>query len=132
MITDPYTALTALLFSNTTLTAMLGTTKTGGIPLIVGGELAEIETSLPAIVFLVEPSSKQKQTLGSYTYLINVYGKNARESFLVANTLIEEFNGCQTPIDGYFTQTTCSILTQVVDPSSKEVNTPVEFRLVNI
>jgi hypothetical protein len=121
-----------LLLGNSTLTALLGKFTNGTTPLIEGGELAEVETDLPAIVFLVEPSNKQKQTLGDYNFLLNVYGATARESFIVANTIIEEFNGCQNPINGYFTQTTCSILTQVVDPSSKEVNTPVTFRIINI
>lgn len=132
MISDPYTALTALLMSNSTLTALLSTFKGTAIPLIQGGELEEQETGLPAITFTVEPSSIQNYTVGDYNFLINVYAEDARESFIVANTLIDEFNGCQGPVDGYFTQTTCNILTQVVDPTSKEVNTPIAFRLVNI
>jgi len=132
LINDPYTALTALLHGNSTLTALLGTYQGGSIPLIKGGILAESETDLPAIAFDLEPSVIQNYTLGDYHFLINVYAATGRDSFLVANTLMEEFNGCQTPINGYFTQTTCSILTQVTDPTSKEVNTPVEFRLINI
>lgn len=137
MISDPYTALNALLQNNSNLTSLLGryllpNGNPGTIPLIKGGELAEKETDLPAITFSIEPSFVQKKALGDYNFLINVYAEDARESFLVASTIIEEFNECQTPIDGYFTQTTCNILTQVIDPTSKEVNTPVEFRLVNI
>ena len=131
MIGDAWTALNGLLLGNTTLTALLGTYNGTSIPLIIGGVLPETEAGLPALVFEGEPSSKEF-FLGNYTFLINVYAATARESWLVANTIIEEFNQCQNPINGYFTQTTCSILTQVVDPTNKEANTPVSFRLVNM
>ena len=131
MISDPYTAMTALLFGNTTLTALLGTFQGTPIPLIVGGILAETETDLPAIAFEIDPSVKVN-FLGDYNFLLNVYGATLRDAFLVSQTIIDEFNQCQTAISGYFTQTTCSILTSVTDPASKEVNVPVVFRLINM
>lgn len=131
MISDAWTALNAILQGNSTLTALLGTYQGGSNPLIKGGVLAETETDLPALVFEGEPSAKLN-FLGDFNFLINVYSETAREGWIVANTIMEEFNQCQTPIDGYFAQTTCSVLTQVVDPTSKEVNTPVSFRLINM
>ena len=130
-ISDPYTALKYMLQNNSTLTALLGKFEGTSIPLIEGGVLPEQETDLPAIVFEGEPSSKLN-FLGNFNFLLNVYTSTAREGWLIANTIIDEFNQCQTPIDGYFTQTTCNILTSVIDPTSKEVNTPVEFRLINM
>jgi hypothetical protein len=121
----------ALLFGNSTLTALLGKFTNGVTPLIEGGVLPEVETDLPAVVFEIEPSPKTN-FLGDYNFLLNVYGANLREAFLVAQTIIDEFNQCQTVVNGYFTQTTCSILTSVVDPTSKEVNVPVSFRLINM
>jgi len=109
----------------------LGTYAGTSIPLIKGGILAESETDLPAVTFDVEPSTK-KNFLGNDFFLINVYAATARDSYLVAKTIIDEFNQCQNVISGYNAYTTCSILTQVTDPTSKEVNTPVEFRLVNM
>jgi hypothetical protein len=130
-ITEPYTALKALLFGNSTLTALLGKFTNGTTPLIEGGILPEVEDDLPAIVFEIDPSVKTN-FLGDYNFLLNVYGATLRDATLVALTLIDEFNGCQTVVNGYFTQTTCSILTSVVDPSGKEVNVPVVFRLINM
>jgi len=130
-ISDSYTALNALLQGNSTLTALLGTYTGTSIPLIKGGILAESEGNLPAIAFDVEPSLKT-HFMNDDNFLINVYAATARESYLVAKTIIDQFNEAQTPVDGYFTNTTCNILTQVTDPTSKEVNTPVSFRLVNM
>jgi hypothetical protein len=130
-ISDPYTALKALLFGNSTLTALLGTFQSTSIPLIEGGILPEVEDDLPAIVFEIDPT-KKVNFLGDYNFLLNVYGATLRDATLVALTLIDEFNGCQTVVNGYFTQTTCSILTSVADPSGKEVNVPVVFRLINM
>ena len=121
----------ALLSGNSTLTALLGTFQGGVIPLIEGGVLAEQEIDLPAIVFVPEPATKEA-FLGDYRFLVNIYAETSRESYLVANTLVDQFNEKQNPINGYFTQTTCNILTQVANPTAKEVNTPVEFRLINM
>ena len=131
MISDSYTALNALLASNSTLTALLGVYGGTSIPLIKGGILAEVETDLPAIVFEVEPSTKTNFLANDF-FLINVYAQTSRESYLVAKTIIDEFNQCQNVTNGYNAYTTCSVLTQVTDPTSKQVNTPVEFRLVNM
>jgi len=136
LISDAWTALNALLQGNSNITSLLGkyllpNGTPGTIPLIKGGILAEKETDLPAIVFEGEPSSKLN-FLGNFSFLINVYTATAREGFILSSTIMDEFNQCQTPIDGYFTQTTCNILTQVTDPTSKEVNTPVEIRLINM
>jgi len=113
------------------LTALLGVYQGTVIPLIKGGILPETETGLPALTFDVEPSTKTN-FLSDNNFLINVYAETARESYLVAKTIIDQFNQCQNVVSGYNAYTTCSILTQVTDPTSKEVNTPVEFRLVNM
>ncbi len=131
MINNAYVALNALLAGNTTLTALLGTYKGTSTPLIKGGAIAESETDLPAIEFEVEPSTKQ-HFLGDYNFLLNIYTKTAVEGFIIGQTILDQFNESQTPIDGYFTNTTCNILTQVVDPTSKQVNTPMSFRIVNM
>jgi len=131
LISDSYTALNALLQGNSTLTALLGKYTGTSIPLIKGGILAEQEGNLPGIAFEVEPSTKE-HFLGNDFFLINVYAATSRESYLVAKTLIDQFNECQNVIVGYNAYTTCNILTQVTDPTSKEVNTPISFRLVNM
>ena len=130
-ITDSYTAVTALLQSNATLTALLGTYTGTAIPLIVGGVLAEQETGLPKIVF-TNSGSEKTNFLSDDTFTLNCVAATQRESYLVAKTVRDEFHQKQNPINGYFTQTLCRIIGSIPDPTESEVNTPVEFGLINM
>ena len=136
-ITDSYTAVTALLNSNATLTALLGKymlidgVTPGTIPLIKGGVLAEQETDLPKIIF-TSSGSEKTNFLSDDTFTLNCVAATQRESYLIAKTVRDEFHQKQTPIHGYFTQTLCRIIGSIPDPTESEVNTPVEFGLINM
>ena len=136
-ITDSYTAVTALLQSNATLTALLGKyidPINGGfttVPLIAGGVLAEQEIGLPKIIF-TNSGSEKTNFLSDDTFTLNCVAATQRESYLIAKTVRDEFHQKQTPIHGYFTQTLCRIIGSIPDPTESEVNTPVEFGLINM
>jgi hypothetical protein len=130
-ITDSYTAVTALLNSNATLTALLGTYSGTAIPLIIGGVLAEQETGLPKIIF-TNSGSEKTNFLSDDTFTLNCVAATQRESYLIAKTVRDEFHQKQNPIHGYFTQTLCRIIGSIPDPTESEVNTPVEFGLINM
>lgn len=131
LISDSYTALTAILQSNTTLTALLGTYQGTSIPLIKGGVLAEQETDHPKLIFRSSGSDKEN-FLKDDKFIINCVALTEREAFLVATTLIDEFNQCQNPINGYFVQSTCRIIGGIPNPTDKGINVPVDFRIVNM
>ena len=120
-----------MLQSNTALTSMLGHYIGTSIPLIKGGILAETETDLPAITFYGTPGDTD-QSVSNYFFTINCYASTERDSYLLALKVIEEFNECDSGLNGYFARTTCNIITSIPDPSGKEVNTPINFRIVNI
>lgn len=135
-IDNPYVAITALLMGNSNITDIVGkflleNGEKGTIPLIKGGELAEKETDLPAIVFKAEIVIEQEYMTDN-NFLLNCYGATELEAYVLAYEVIKQFNEVQTVINGYNCYTTCNIITSVVDPSSKQANVPIEFRLVNM
>lgn len=136
MINDPFTALNAILQSNTNITSLLGkyllTDGTPGtVPLIKGGVLAEKETDLPALTFYSNGQEKNfNQRLTTFT--INCYAETTRESFLIAQTLVNEYQSWFGVIDGYNMQTRAFILASIPDPQANEINTAVEIQLTNI
>jgi len=130
-ISDPYTALNAILQGNTAITDLLGHYQGTSIPLIKGGVLPETETALPCITFY-NNSMDTNRSIEDATFTINHYASTERESFLLARTTVSEFNGGQSHANGYPITTTCRIIAQIPDPTAKEVNTAVEIRLYNI
>lgn len=131
MITDPYTFLSAILPTKTNITSLLSTFKDTSIPLIQGGVLAETETGLPAITFRVDTATRIQSTDTQF-FIVNCYGATERDSYIVARAVVDEFNEQQEGIDGFVALTTCSMLSSVGDPTTKEINTPVEFRVLSI
>ena len=131
MINDPFTVLNAILQSNTTITAMLGVYQNTSIPLIMGGVLAETETDLPCITFYPN-NADPIQILNNDTFTVNCYAETLRDSYLLARTVVDQLNEEDSGVDGYQARTTAKILTSIPDPTAKEVNTPVEVRIVNI
>ncbi len=131
MITDSYTAMTALLQDNTTITAMLGTYKGTAIPLIKGGVLPESETNMPAITFRVD-TNQRTHFLDDQYFIVNCFASNERDSYILAKTIIDEYNECSNVSDGYNSRTSCRIIGNSIDPTANEINTPIEFRIVNI
>ncbi len=136
LITDSYTAMYALLQDNTTITAMLGkfllpNGSAGTIPLIKGGVLAEKETDLPAITFRVD-TNQRTHFLDDQYFIVNCFASNEQDSYILAKTIVDEYNECSNVSDGYNSRTTCRIIGDVPDPTANEINTPIEFRIVNI
>ena len=137
MISNSFDALAHLFFNNTAVTSQLGffidipNNGYTAIPLIVGGEIAEQEDGLPCIEYYPE-NGDPILYLRDQKFLVNCYGRNTRESYLLSQTLIEEFNDAQYIADGYPIRLNCNTLITVVDPGTKQVNTPVEFRVVHI
>ena len=131
MISNSYDALAHLFFNNTAVTSQLGFFQGTSIPLIVGGEIAKQETALPCIAYYPE-NGEPILYLRDQEFIVNCYGVNTRESYLLSQTLIEEFNNAQYIADGYPIRLNCNTLITVVDPGTKQVNTPVEFRVVHI
>ncbi len=131
MASDPYTALNAILQGSTAVTSLLGTYNGTSIPLIKGGVLPESEGNLPAITFYSNDFNTDRK-IEDASFTVNCFADNERDSFLLARTVVREFNGGQSLADGYPITTTCNIITAVVDPTAKEINTAVEIRLFNI
>lgn len=136
MINNSYTALTKMLMDNEALTSQLGVflSSSGNpteIPLIKGGILEESQTQLPAVTFRVDTSNYIK-TLKDQFFIVTVHAETEQESFNIAQTIINEFNECDSGVEGYQARTTCRIIGNSIDPTSKEVSTPIEFRIVNI
>lgn len=130
-INDPYTTVRYILQSNTAITDLLGKYSDGVTPLIAGGVLPENETDLPAIVYYND-NMLTNRSIEDSSFTINCYAATERESFLLARTILQEFNGGQSHANGYPVTTTCSILAVIPDPTANEVNTAVEMRLYNI
>ena len=131
MISDAFTALNALLQSNTNITSLLSTYQGTAIPLIKGGVLPESETSLPALTFYHNGQEKNfNQRLTTFT--INCYAETTRESFLIAQTIVNEYQSWFGVIAGYNLQTRANILATIPDPTANEINTAVEIQLTNI
>ncbi len=136
MITDAFTALNHILVNNATISAMCAryTDQNGTpteFPLIMGGILPKSQKLLPAITFRVEPSENE-HFLNIDSFIVNCFTEEAREGYVLAKTIVKQLNEQNHQSDGYASTTTARILTQWVDPSSKQVNTPVEIRLINI
>ena len=130
LISDPYTALSAILKTNTTITSLLGTFIDSAIPLIQGGVLAEHEINLPAITFYAS-NLNALQVATDTLFVVNCYAGTERESFILAQTLIKELNEVDSGIDGYMARTTARIIGSVPNPQEREINTPVEVRIYN-
>lgn len=135
-ISDPYTALNAILQGNTNITSLLGKYllpdgTPGTIPLIKGGVLAETETDLPCITFYTNSLNTDRK-IEDASFTINCYADTERNSFLLARTIVSELNGGQSFANGYPITTTCNIVATIPDPTANEVNTAVEMRLYNI
>jgi hypothetical protein len=128
---DPYTALNALLQNNSNITSLLGTYQGGSIPLIKGGVLAETETDLPAITFYSSSLDKNFNQRES-VFTLNCYANTERNSFLLASTIIDEYQSWFGVSNGYNMMTQARILSVIPDPTANEVNTAVEIRLINI
>ena len=131
MINDPYTALNAILQGSTAITDLLGHYQGTTIPLIKGGVLPETETDLPCLTFYNNAMDSEGK-IEDTTFTINCYADTERNSFLLARTIVSEFNGGQSYSNGYPITTTCRITAQIPDPTANEVNTAVEIRLYNI
>lgn len=131
MISDSYTAMKYILQTNTTITDLLGVYIGTAIPLIAGEVLEEVETDLPAIVYTVD-FNERTQILDDQYFIVNCYAATKRESFILAKTIVDEFNECDNNANGYYARTTCKIQGNVGSPDNSEYNTPVEFRIVNI
>ncbi|MCP4986046.1 MAG: hypothetical protein GY928_08240 [Colwellia sp.] len=131
MITDSYTAMCAILQDNTNITSLLGTYKGTAIPLIKGGVLPESETNMPAITFRVD-KGKRTHFLDDQYFIVNCFASNERDSYLLAKAIIDEFNEESVVVDGYNARTTCNTVGEPVNPTANEINTPIEFRIVNI
>ena len=131
MISNSFDALAHLFFNNSAVTSQLGFLQGTSIPIIIGGEIAETETGLPAIEYYPE-NGDPKLFLRDQKFFVNCYAKNTRDAYILSQTLIEEFNDSQYIADGYPIRLNCNTLITVVDPGTKQVNTPVEFRVVHI
>jgi len=131
LISNSFDALAHLFHNNSNVTSLLGKFQGTSIPLVVGGEMAETETDLPAIIYYPE-NGNPTLYLRDQRFLVNCYAATTREAFILSQTLIDEFNDTQYIADGYPIKINCNSLITVIDPQSKEVNTPVEFRVVNI
>lgn len=131
MINDPYTALSAILQNNTNITDLLGKYEGTNIPLIKGGVLPETEIQMPCIVFYNNSLESNFNNNDSF-FTVNCYAEEDRDSFLLANTVVNELKGLQTTADGYPVTVQARIITAVPSPTDREVNTAVEVRLFNI
>lgn len=131
MISDPYTALNAILQSNTAITSLLGVYQGTTIPLIKGGILAKTETDLPAIEFY-NNSLETNRDIEDTAFTINCYAETEKEAFNVARTVVKELNGGQSHVGSYCVTTTCNMTATVPDPAANEVNKIVEIRLYNL
>jgi len=138
MITNPAVALAAMLMSNTVITGLVGKMNGGTIPFIKHGIISESEGNLPAIGFYLN-SGDTTQCLNDYRFTVNCYAGNSpnmfdasEKSLELAMAVVNEFNEASSGIDGYNARTTCSIIFSLPDPNGKQVNTPIDFRIVNI
>ncbi len=115
-----------ILANNTNITNLLATYKT--FPIIFNAIIPEDADGMPAICFYREagiPSITQQLRY----FKIDCYGKDSEESNLLAETVLEELNGTDQDIG---VMLKCSILSDQPNPNAKEVNTPVECRLIKI
>jgi hypothetical protein len=131
LINDPYTALKAILQSNTTITDLLDNYAGTSIPLIAYGTLGEVEQGLSALV-IYPNTSDPEYFLNDDVFTCDCFAAKTYDSFQLAKTIVKELNQCDSGINGYQARTTARILTSIPDPSAKETNTPVEIRIVNI
>jgi hypothetical protein len=131
LINDPYTALNGILQNNTAITDLLGKYEGTDIPLIKGGVLPETETQMPCIVFYNNSLESNFNNNDSF-FTVNCYAEEDRDSFLLANTVVNELKGLQTTANGYPVTVQARIITAVPSPTDREVNTAVEVRLFNI
>lgn len=130
-ISDSYTFLSAILLNNTNITSKVSVFKDTSIPLIQGGVLAETETNLPAITFNVDDNTRT-YFLDEQFYIIGCHAENQRDCYLLAKTIIDEFNQCDIGFDGFSAKITCRLLGGTPDPQARQITIPVEFRIVNI
>ena len=138
MITNPAVALTTMLMSNTVITGLVGKMNGGTIPFIKHGIISESEGNLPAIGFYLNAGDPD-QCLTDFRFTVNCYAGNSpnmydasEKSLDLALAILKEFNGKDKGLDGFFARTTCSIIFSLPDPNGKQVNTPIDFRIVNI
>ena len=127
----PATALNIMLNTKSSITSVLGHRQGPTIPLIQYGVLPEVETALPCITFYSN-SGDWDQCLRDYRFTINCYAETLFESEALAMQIMEEFNEQDSGVSGFFARTTCSIIGSIPDPTRNEVNTPIDFRIVNI
>lgn len=138
MINDPVVAMKAMLFNNINITSLLGKFHGTSIPLIKSGILPETETETPCITFYMN-NLDPENFLNDMSFTLNCYAENSENKYdaydksnELANTIVKELNQKNSGIDGYQARTTARILTSIQSPGNKEVNTPVEVRIVNI
>ena len=117
-----------ILFTNTKITDLLGHFPNSTVPLISCGTLAKSATELPAIVFYMETGIPSRTQELRYMK-IDCYGEDYDSSNLLAETVLEELNGKDHDIG---VMLHCSILEAQLNPDTKEVNTPIECRLIKI
>ena len=108
MINDPMTAMYAILTNNTTITNMLGKKINSNIPAIFYGVIPKMESNLSALSFYLT-GYLPDQELRDVIFTVNCFAGNTndnsydavRNSFLLAETLVNELNGCDSGINGY-------------------------------
>ncbi|MCP4323908.1 MAG: hypothetical protein GY787_19035 [Alteromonadales bacterium] len=112
--------------NNTAITTLLAEYK--GFPIIYNSIIPEGAKGLPAISFNQEggtPSVSQQLR----RFKIDCWGRTSEESILLAETVTEELNGKDHDIG---VSAKCTMLDGQPNPNAKEVNTPVECRLIKI
>ncbi len=115
-----------ILATNTAITSLLGLYKT--FPIIFNAIIPEGAINLPAISFNQEagiPSVAQQLRM----FKINCWGEDSEQSILLAETVVEELNGKDHDIG---VSIKCTMLDGQPNPDNKEVNTPIECRLIKI
>ncbi len=127
-MTDFNLIMRRILNSNAAITSLLGKKKNSSTPLICTGLIPEFEKAVPALRVIREtglPSVTQQLRY----YRIDCYAIENDISDLVAETIVSELNGKDHDIG---VMINCSLLSPISDPNSKEVNTPIEIRLIKI
>ncbi len=125
-----YSALVKVLAQNTNISSPLATYPNSAVKIIQPGVLAEQVTGRPAITLRSESMGRIDYIYGNETFIVNHFAIDEITSGNLARTTMKELDDTNITIDGFSMRFAVNGIGSFVDPTAKEINTPVSIRVV--
>lgn len=119
-----------MLRNNAAISSLLANFKGTSTPLVKVGVLPEVEDALPAITITIDNMLALDPVYSDETFIVNCFAATLIESSILARTIIDELDDSLISVDNYSMWFSSSGLGAVVNPTAKEINTPLTMRVI--